>query len=59
MNPFTVNLRNRSLSFIHKYTDVSNDVTVININSLKDVCFHVKTGNLNYVSEPVNVFEFE
>ena len=59
IHPFCVNVQNHTLNFIHLCVEISNDVNLINVNVLKDVCFHVKFEDFDYICEPVNILEFE
>ena len=59
INPFTVNIQEASLNFIHQCTEIVEYVYLINVNNLKDVCFHIQFEDINCICEPVNVLEFE
>lgn len=59
-NPFGVNIEGRTLEYIHEYVNISDNVSMIDVKDLKNVCIYVKLENeKSYVCEPVNSLELE
>ena len=60
VNPFSVNMHGGVLKYVHECIEFCNSITIIDVNNLKDVCFHMKFENgKEYIFEPVNNIEFE
>lgn len=58
--PLKTNVRDQDIFFIREIENNDNRrITILDVEFLQCVCFHIKIHSQNYVIEPVNLIEKE